>query len=278
MGDDQTPKDVPGSADMMDTIKDLVNQLQDNLDQIDPKIKALRTEQNISLQNAIANKELNDAVINAERAGVSYERAIQLEESGKYIAEMQERVLQRNRQALGGINADIMTAKRIATVNQQNTIHANNVTDYMQTSIIFLCVAIVVMFIFGMAMNFFKRFIAHPVVIMQVLLIVLATIYIIVILYKVITNTNHYNMLYQERVFPYYAFDNKVSSEECDCPDEAKTNEPESSSVSNTCESATSLGDGVTNTPQSLSEQPQQPEVIATDTQVRQCSVAASAD
>ena len=154
------------------------------MDVLNPKIKALRTEQNISLQNAIANKELNDAVINAERAGVSYERAIQLEESGKYIAEMQERVLQRNRQALGGINADIMTAKRIATVNQQNTIHANNVTDYMQTSIIFLCVAIVVMFIFGMAMNFFKRFIAHPVVIMQVLLIVLATIYIIVILYN----------------------------------------------------------------------------------------------
>ena len=264
-------------TDIMRTITVTFNELKNKMDKIDPKIKALRTEQNISLQNTIANKELNDAVINAERAGVSYERAIQLEESGKYISEMQKRVLQRNRQALGGINADIMTAKRIATVNQQNTIHANNVTDYMQTSIIFLCVAIVVMFIFGMAMNFFKRFIAHPVVIMQVLLIVLATIYIIVILYKVITNTNHYNMLYQERVFPYYAFDNKVQSEDCDCPDEAKTNEPETSGVSNTCESTTSNSQVINTTP-SLSKQPQQPEVIATETQVGQCSVAASAE
>ena len=228
-------------SNFTEQISETIKELKKKMHDLDPKIKALQMEQMITLQSETVNSQLLDAAKNAERAGVSYERAKQLQASGKYIADMQERVLQRNRQALGGMNADIMTAKRIATVNQQNTIHANNVTDYMRTSIIFLCVAIVIMFIFGMAMNFFKKFIAHPVVIMQVLLIILATIYIIVILYKIITNTNHYNMLYQERVFPYYAFDDKPEEEDCECPDNAKTNDPEDPSGDvDPCESASS--------------------------------------
>lgn len=253
-------------------ISELIQSLKEKMEALDPKMKAIQTEQVIALQNETVNTQLYDAAKNAERAGVSYERAKQLEESGKYIADMQERVLQRNRQALGGMNADIMTAKRIATVNQQNTIHANNVTDYMQTSIIFLCVAIVVMFIFGMAMKFLKKFIAHPVVIMQVLLIILATIYVIVILYKVITNTNHYNMLYQERVFPYYAFDDKADSEECECPEDEKTKEPESTDVSDPCASTTSNESSETVTDAAIIQENEKAEDAATLSQSSQCS------
>lgn len=262
----------PERGDLINQIGNTINQLKIEMDKLDPKMKAIQTEQTIALQSDTVNSQLYDAAKNAERAGVSYERAKQLEASGNYIADMQERVLQRNRQALGGMNADIMTAKRIATVNQQNTIHDNNVTDYMQTSIIFLCVAIGIMFIFGMAMNFFKRFIAHPVVIMQVLLIVLATIYIIVILYKVLTNTNHYNMLYQERVFPYYAFDNKIDPEECECPEKDNTTEPESSVVSDPCASTTSNNVSNANIIQE-NKKIEEAEDAAITSQANQCSL-----
>lgn len=260
------------TADLMNQISDTIVQLKLEMGKLDPKMKAIQTEQTIALQSETVNSQLYDAAKNAERAGVSYERAKQLEESGKYIADMQERVLQRNRQALGGMNADIMTAKRIATVNQQNTIHADNVTDYMQTSIIFLCVAIVIMFIFGMAMNFLKRFLAHPVVLMQVLLIILATIYIIVILYKVITNTNHYNMLYQERVFPYYAFDDKVTSEECECPEDVKA-DPKTEDVIDPCSSTESNQNSKKVTDATIVQENKKAEEAATESLESQCSV-----
>ena len=130
-----------------------------------------------------------------------------------------ERVLQRNRQALGGMNADIMTAKRVATINQQNTIYATNVTDYLQTSILFLCVAIVIMFGFGMGMSLLKGVMAHPVVLMQALLILLATVYIIVML-----RTGHHQLeplpdaLPGARV-PVVQFEDEVQTEECECPE-----------------------------------------------------------
>lgn len=211
---------VTDATNQAQAITEAIQKIDDLLNAIDPVRKAVNTEQAIALQNATVSQQLFDAAQGAEQAGVAYERAKQLEASGEHIAQMQERVLQRNRQALGGMNADIMTAKRVATINQQNTIYANNVTEYLQTSIIFLCVAIVIMFGFGMGMSFLKGVMAHPVILMQALLILLATVYVIVMLYKVITNWNHYRMLYQERVFPLYKFDeDNVNSQECDCPE-----------------------------------------------------------
>ena len=211
---------VTDATNQAQAITEAIQKMDDTLNGLDQVRKAVNTEQAVALQNATVSQQLFDAAQDAEKAGVAYERAKQLEASGEHIAQMQERVLQRNRQALGGMNADIMTAKRVATINQQNTIYANNVTDYLQTSVLFLCVAIVIMFGFGMGMPFLKGLMAHPVVLMQALLILLATVYVIVMLYKVITNWNHYRMLYQERVFPLYKFDDdNVNSEECECPE-----------------------------------------------------------
>lgn len=211
--------EVTDATDQAQAITEAIQKMEDTISALDPVRKAITTEQAVALQNATVSQQLFDAAQGAEQAGVAYERAKQLEASGEHIAQMQERVLQRNRQALGGMNADIMTAKRVATINQQNTIYANNVTDYLQTSIIFLCVAIVIMFGFGIGMPFLKGVMAHPVVLMQALLILLATVYVIVMLYKVITNWNHYRMLYQERVFPLYRFEDEVQTEECECPE-----------------------------------------------------------
>ena len=233
--DDSTmAANVTDATDQAQAITEAIQNMEDTINTLDPVRKAITTEQAVALQNANVSQQLFDAAQGAEQAGVAFERAKQLEASGEYIAQMQERVLKRNRQALGGMNADIMTAKRVATINQQNTIYADNVTDYLQTSIIFLCVAIVIMFGFGMGMSLLKGVMAHPVVLMQALLILLATVYIIVMLYKVITNWNHYRMLYQERVFPLYKFDDEdVKGEECDCPEakvvqvrEAKPKDP----------------------------------------------------
>ena len=203
-GDSKQGLSVTDATDQAQAITEAIQKMEDTISTLDPVRKAITTEQAVALQNATVSKQLFDAAQGAEQAGVACERAKQLEASGEHIAQMQERVLQRNRQALGGMNADIMTAKRVATINQQNTVYANNVTDYLQTSILFLCVAIVIMFGFGMGMSLLKGVMAHPVVLMQALLILLATVYIIVMLYEVITNWNHYRMLYQERVFPLY--------------------------------------------------------------------------
>ena len=118
-------------------------------------------------------------------------------------------------QQIARLNADTMTAKRVATINQQNTIHSNVVSGYMQLTIICLCVAVVVMFpfAFGAVRNIFR----HPFVLMQVLLMIIAAVYIVIVLVRLWANRNHYWMLYQERVFnvlpPLHA-----DAKECKCP------------------------------------------------------------
>ena len=118
-------------------------------------------------------------------------------------------------QQISRLNADTMTAKRVATINQQNTIHSNVVSGYMQLTIICLCVAIVVMFpfAFGAVRDIFR----HPFVLMQVLLMIIAAVYIVIVLVRLWANRNHYWMLYQERVFnvlpPLHA-----DAKECKCP------------------------------------------------------------
>ena len=215
----EDPKTIIDATNQIQGLTEAIQNMEDIINEIDPVRKAIQTEQAVALQHATVSQQMFDAARGAEQAGVTYERAKQLEASGEHIAQLQERVLQRNKQALGGMNADIMTAKRVATISQQNTIYANNVSDYLQTSIIFLCVAIVIMFGFGMGMSVLKGVMAHPVVLMQALLILLATVYVILMLYKVITNWNHYRMLYQERVFPLYKFEDEVQTEECECPE-----------------------------------------------------------
>lgn len=100
---------------------------------------------------------------------------------------------------LSKFNSDAMTAKRVATLSQQNLINTNVVIGYMQTCCIFFSVAILVMFPF--AFSVVRNFFRHPMVVMQILLIVVAVIGIVVVLLHLWANRNHYWMLYQERVF-----------------------------------------------------------------------------
>ena len=228
---------ITETIDQKHAISEAIKNLHDSLLNIDPTQQVIQGERKSALQRSTVNKQIAQAALELEESGNSYERAKQLEATGKHISNIQNRVLKRNRQALGNIQADIMTAKRLATLSQQNTIRANIVTDFLQTSIIFLCVAIALMFGFGMGMSVLKRFIPNPVVLMQALLILLFTIYIIIILYKVITNWNHYRMLYQERVFPLYNFNkDDTDGDDCDCPeDKTEPSSVEQSTTSKSC-------------------------------------------
>ena len=117
----------------------------------------------------------------------------------KYVSGAHQSQANQALQQIARLNADTMTAKRVATINQQNTIHSNVVSGYMQLTIICLCVAVVVMFpfVFEAVRDVFR----HPFVVMQVLLMLIAAAYIVVVLLRLWANRNHYWMLYQERVF-----------------------------------------------------------------------------
>ena len=133
----------------------------------------------------------------------------------KYVSGTHQSQANQALQQIARLNADTMTAKRVATINQQNTIHSNVVSGYMQLTIICLCVAVVVMFPF--AFEAVRDVFRHPFVVMQVLLMLIAVAYIVVVVLRLWANRNHYWMLYQERVFQT---PKKLPSDgkECKCP------------------------------------------------------------
>lgn len=134
---------------------------------------------------------------------------------------------------LSQFNSDTMTANRVATLSQQNIIHTNVVIGYMQTCCIFFCVAILVMFPF--AFSVVRRFFRHPMVVMQILLIVVAVVGVVVALLHMWANRNHYTMLYQERVFESPKMYVKDAGT-CDCgPDSSDDPPVDMTVVEDTC-------------------------------------------
>lgn len=166
--------------------------------QEDDSAKVIESTVTMFIQKA--QEELDSAITSLKQSGMNYQTAIQLEKSGAHIENVQKKVSTHNQNILSNLSSDIMTAKRVATINQQNTIHANVVTEYMQLCCIFFAIAIVIMFLFSIGAV--RSFFSHPFVVMQILLVLLFTILVIIIIYRVFMNNNHYWMLYQERVFP----------------------------------------------------------------------------
>lgn len=115
---------------------------------------------------------------------------------------------------LSQFNGDAMTAKRVATLSQQDLIQTNVVIGYMQICCIFFAVAILVMFPF--AFSVVRGFFRHPMIVMQILLILLVVIAVVVVLLHLWANRNHYWMLYQERVFsPPTMYKSKDDDRDC---------------------------------------------------------------
>lgn len=115
---------------------------------------------------------------------------------------------------LSKYNSDAMTAKRVATLSQQDLLRTNVGIDYMQICCITFAVGILVMSPF--ALPVVRVFFKHPNAFMQALLVIVVVAAMVAIILRLWANRNHYHMLYQERVFRYRS-DLDRSDSNCDC-------------------------------------------------------------
>lgn len=203
------------------SMQDLVDSQREYTETVDKlhNTTSLDNATKIAHQIAAMNRQLADAHIqntieDVRESAQKYQTAVQLQKTGEHISTVQKKLLQRNKKVLANLSADTMTAKRVATINQQNSIQARVTTEYLHLCSTFVGVAIVIMCLFTLApvRSFFK----HSFAVMQILLAVLFGILLLVIVIRLIANRNHYQMLYQERVFPNY--DNriyKISASQC---------------------------------------------------------------
>lgn len=169
-----------------------------NYSQSPQDLNTIRAE-TIAMNMQKATEEMESAIRSLRSSANNYQTAMQLEKTGEHVGNVQLEVSKHNQQILAQLASDTMTAKRVATINQQNTLHVNIVAGYMQLCSIFLAVGIVIMFFFSIPIV--RSFFAHPYVLMQSLLVILFVILAIIIIYRVVSNDNHYWMLHQERVF-----------------------------------------------------------------------------
>lgn len=140
----------------------------------------------------------------------NYQNAAQrMSNTAEYIDGMQNVIENSNSKKLGDINADMMTARRVAGINTENVIRIENISSYFRICIITLCVAILIMApcVLG--------YISLPLA--NILLVVLATGMAIALIYRAYDNSNRLSMLFPEREWPLVAM-NKDSDEECACP------------------------------------------------------------
>ena len=191
------------------------NDLNKMHNDLHPENAAKIARQIAAMNRELANAHIQDAIAGVRDSAKHYQTAVQLQRTGEHVGQVQKQLLDRNKRILANLSADTMTAKRVATINQQHSIQARVVTQYMQLCSIFFGVAIVAMFVFTLSpvRSFFK----HPFAAMQIVLSVLLAVLVIMILYRVIANRNHYWMLYQERVFPVYD-KNIDTSKKSECP------------------------------------------------------------
>jgi hypothetical protein len=226
----------------------LTNMVSDDLKQLETDIieaaligaQALQQIENTQLQKtpdlakkrALANADNYSTVVTASEQNYSDQTLKEFNDATKQnilvkqtnaqnqnIKKLQDQVLNKNNKNIANLNTDILTAKRVATINKQELIHTQVTCDYLRICIIFVAIAVVILF--------FSSIQLLPHMIMEMLLILLGTVLLIIILYKLIMNSNHYNMLYQERVFPMY-MDAEEDDKDCNCdePDD-DDDEPE---------------------------------------------------
>lgn len=184
-----------------------------------PQNAALIADTIAAMNRQLADAHINETVANVRDSAQKYQTAIQLQKTGEHISQVQNTLLQRNKKILANLSADTMTAKRVATINQQHSIQARVATEYLQLCSIFVGISILIMFVFTLApvRSFFK----HSFAVMQIIVALLFGILGIIVVVRLIANRNHYNMLYQERVFPNYDNRvNKISASQCPVEEE----------------------------------------------------------
>jgi hypothetical protein len=120
-----------------------------------------------------------------------------------------------NRAKIAGLNADIMTAKRIGTIHSQNLIQTRAISDSLKLIIVFACFAVIVMFLCT------KTVAVIPLAAAEVTVLLLTLVCTGILISRWLSNMNRYNMLTQERVFEWQSEEKKADQKRRTCtPDE----------------------------------------------------------
>ena len=231
MGEESTDQQmISNYQELAKTTLKYQNDLNALHKQAHPENAAKIAREIAAMNRELANANIQEAISGVRDSAKNYQTAVQLEKTGEHVGQVQKQILDRNKRILANLSADAMTAKRVATINQQHFIQARVVTEYVQLCSVFFCVAIVITFVFslGPVRSFFK----HPFAAMQIVLTVLLVVLVFIIVYRVVANRNHYRMLYQERVFPIYdSRIHKGSGTECPVVEEDTTTPPDEPAI-----------------------------------------------
>jgi lipopolysaccharide export LptBFGC system permease protein LptF len=165
-------------------------------------LNQLRAERSNSFEQA--SREYNDKT-NYE------ESAIKMNATASYISDLQENQQEENLTKMGRVGADLMTIRRVATINRENYYKMYESSQYMKITLTFLCIAAILMAV-GIAGYLSVK-------VTKIILAVLAGVWLLVVLAKLFGNFNRYRMLSAEKVFPLVDIgEDDVSTEECACP------------------------------------------------------------
>ena len=163
---------------------------ESNKAELDEQMKKLRAEydHNTDMQNA----------------------AQRMEHSNNYMNKMQQVISDANAQKLSDINADLMTSKRMTSINTEAVVRLEDDTQYLRSFIIAMCVAVLVMVLCT------SKVVTLPVA--NIILCVVALALVIALIVHAVNNSNRYRMLFPERDWPLHK-DPSELDEECACAD-----------------------------------------------------------
>ena len=199
-------------AKLLDVVDRMYTAMEAN-SSCNPKVRQLAAGNTVNAQVAAYDANFRDIISRLNQAVRNYDAAVKLDTNGNYLAKVMADNEKASDQWIGDKNSHIMTSKRLATINRQTLIHYTVACDYLRILLLFLSLSLVLMFVAQMRVV--------PYVLYELALGVLGAIFFIVLCVKLYQNSNHYHMLYQERVF-YFGKD-VLNKKEPECNDECPT-------------------------------------------------------
>ena len=165
------------------------------LNNCDPGTQAAAQYNKLNTDIAQYDAHFNDVLSRLNQAVKNFDAAVKLDKNGEYMSTVIRRNIDANERYIGDKNSDIMTAQRLVVINRQTLIYYIVVCEYLRTVLVFFCI--------GIILSFLTQHKLIPYVYFELILAIIGVIFFIVLMVRIFQNLNHYNMLYQERVFYY---------------------------------------------------------------------------
>lgn len=185
------------------------------LNSCDPGTQAAAQYNKLNTDIAQYDAHFYDVLSRLNQAVKNFDAAVKLDKNGEYMSTVIRRNIDANERYIGDKNSDIMTAQRLVVINRQTLIYYIVVCEYLRTVLVFFCI--------GIILSFITQHKLIPYVYFELILAIIGVIFFIVLVVRIFQNLNHYNMLYQERVFYY---DDDMIPETADKKDEKKESCP----------------------------------------------------